>query len=112
LQVHYYIESQHFREIDTEDNKRHCDGHTVFRNLEISSDLALVSLVNAKYAPFSLSEFSSNFFMATKINVTVFCFEKSTTTLSLQNMFRSILDHLQLQVVHDEFEFHLELQCD
>ena len=27
-------------------------------------------------------------------------------------MFRSIFDHLQLQVVHDEFEFHLKLQCD
>ena len=50
--------------------------------------------------------------MATKINVTVFCFEKSTTTLSLQHIFRSIFDHLQSQVVHDEFEFHLKLQCD
>ena len=38
--------------------------------------------------------------------------KKWTTTLSLQNMFRSIFDHLQLQVVHDEFEFHLKLQCD
>lgn len=28
LQAHYYIESQHFREIDTEDNKRHCDRHS------------------------------------------------------------------------------------
>ena len=112
MQAHYYIESQHYGEIDTEDNKRHCDRHIVFRNLEISSDLALVSLVNAKYATFSLSGFSSNLFMATKINVTVVCFEKSTTTLSLQNMFRSIFDHLQLQVVHDEFEFHLKLQCD
>ena len=26
-------------------------------------------------------------------------------------MFRSIFDHLQLQVAHDEFEFHLKLQC-
>ena len=38
--------------------------------------------------------------------------KKSTTTLSLQNMFRSIIDHRQLQVVHDEFEFHLKLQCE
>ena len=38
--------------------------------------------------------------------------KKSTTTLSLRNMFQSIIDHLQLQVVHDEFEFHLKLQCD
>ena len=36
--------------------------------------------------------------------------KKSTKTLSLQNMFRSIIDHRQLQVVHDEFEFHLKLQ--
>ena len=27
-------------------------------------------------------------------------------------MFRSIIDHRQLQVVHDEFEFHLKLQCE
>ena len=26
-------------------------------------------------------------------------------------MFRSIIDHRQLQVAHDEFEFHLKLQC-
>ena len=38
--------------------------------------------------------------------------KKSITTLSLQNMFRSIIDHRQLQVVHDEFEFHLKLQCE
>ena len=38
--------------------------------------------------------------------------KNSTTTLSLQNVFRSIFDHLQLQVVRDEFEFHLKLQCD
>ena len=38
--------------------------------------------------------------------------KKSTTTLSLQNMFRSIIDHRQLQVAHDEFEFHLKLQCE
>ena len=38
--------------------------------------------------------------------------KKSTTTLSLQNTFRSIFDHLQLQVVHHEFEFHLKLRCD
>ena len=31
--------------------------------------------------------------------------KKSTTTLTLQNMLRSINDHRQLQVVHDEFEF-------
>ena len=38
--------------------------------------------------------------------------KKSTTTLSLQNMFRSIIDHRQLKVVDDEFEFHLKLQCE
>ena len=38
--------------------------------------------------------------------------KKSTTSLRLQNMFRSIIDHRQLQVVHDEFEFHLKLQCE
>jgi len=27
-------------------------------------------------------------------------------------MFRSIIDHRRLQVVHDEFDFHLELQCE
>ena len=37
--------------------------------------------------------------------------KKSTTTLSLQNMFRSINDRRQLQVLHDEFEFQLKLQC-
>ena len=35
--------------------------------------------------------------------------KKSTTTMSLQNMFRSIID-LQLQVVRDKFEFHLKLK--
>ena len=35
--------------------------------------------------------------------------QKSTTTLI---MFRSIIDHRQLQVAHDEFEFHLKLQCE
>jgi len=34
------------------------------------------------------------------------------TTLSLQNMFRSINDHCQLQVLHDEFELQLKLQCE
>ena len=38
--------------------------------------------------------------------------KKSTTTLSLQNMFRSIIDHRQLKVVDDEFEFHLKLQYE
>ena len=38
--------------------------------------------------------------------------KKSTKTLSLQSMFRSIIDHLQLHVVHDEVEFHLKLQRD
>ena len=41
--------------------------------------------------------------------------KKSTTIIviwSLQNTFRSIIDHLQLQVVHDKFEFHLKLQCE
>ena len=38
--------------------------------------------------------------------------KKSTTTLSLQNMFRSINDHCQLQVVHDELELLLKLQCE
>ena len=38
--------------------------------------------------------------------------KKSTTTLSLQNMFRSIIDDRQLKVVDDEFEFHLKLQCE
>ena len=42
----------------------------------------------------------------------VYILKKSTTTLSLQKMFRSIIDHRQLQVVHDEFEFHLKLQCE
>ena len=37
--------------------------------------------------------------------------KKSTTTLSLQNMFRSIIDHRQLKVV-DDVEFHLKLQCE
>ena len=27
-------------------------------------------------------------------------------------MFWLIIDHRQLQVVHDEFEFHLKLQCE
>ena len=27
-------------------------------------------------------------------------------------MFRSIIGHRQLQVVHDEFELHLKLQCE
>ena len=38
--------------------------------------------------------------------------KSTTTTLSLQNMFRSIIDHRQLKVVDvdDEFEFHLKLQ--
>ena len=35
--------------------------------------------------------------------------KKSTTTLSLQNMFRSIIDHRQLKVVDDEFELQCEL---
>ena len=47
-----------------------------------------------------------------KSRQTTILIKKSTTTLSLQNMFRSIFDHLQLQVVRDEFEFHLKLQCD
>jgi len=34
------------------------------------------------------------------------------TTLSLQNMFRSINGHCQLQVLHDEFELQLKLQCE
>ena len=34
------------------------------------------------------------------------------TTLSLQNMFRSINDHCQLQVLHDEFELQLKLRCE
>ena len=38
--------------------------------------------------------------------------KKWTTTLSLQNMFQSIIDHRQLKVVDDEFEFHLKLQCE
>ena len=38
--------------------------------------------------------------------------KKSTTTLSLQNMFQSIIDPRQLKVVDDEFEFHLKLQCE
>jgi len=27
-------------------------------------------------------------------------------------MFRSIIDHRQLQVLHGEFEFQLKLQCE
>ena len=27
-------------------------------------------------------------------------------------MFRSVINHRQLQVVHDEFEFHFKLQCE
>ena len=38
--------------------------------------------------------------------------KKSTTTLSMQNMFRLINDHRQLQVSNDEFEFQLKLQCE
>ena len=38
--------------------------------------------------------------------------KKSTTTLSLQKMFRSINDQCQLQVVRDEFELHLKLRCE
>ena len=38
--------------------------------------------------------------------------KKSKTTLSLKNMFRSINDRRQLQVLHDEFEFQLKLQYE
>jgi len=38
--------------------------------------------------------------------------KKSTTTLGLQNMFRSIIDRRRLRVVHDGVEFHLKLQCE
>ena len=42
----------------------------------------------------------------------LYILKKSTTTLTLQNMFRSIIHHRQLQVVHDEFEFDFKLQCE